>query len=110
MNWAVAAPIIVAIVAGLFALLQARRADKSAQFTTTLTAGVSTLVDQLQEERNELKHDVDACRGQCRELQDQVRDLERKVEELQKTIRDMDTEIDNRDAEIIRLRRETGAL
>lgn len=110
MNWAVAAPIIVALIAGVFALLQARRADRTAQFSTSMATATGTLVDQLQEERAELKHEVDECKGRCRELDAAVRALEEKINELKATVRDLDTEIDNKDAEIIRLKREAGEL
>lgn len=78
-------------------------AAKSANVAKTVELGVTQLIDQLQEERQDLRVEVSECKGRCTDLEQQVVELRREVDDLKAIL-------DDRDAEVIRLKGRLGEL
>lgn len=117
MNWTIAVPLIVAVVAGVFALAQARMADKrakeadsSASTTKTIEIGVTDLVNQYREANEELRDEVHQLSTRCRELSETIRGFEAQIAQFKKELDVRETQLDNAQATIIGLKRRVGDL
>lgn len=113
MNWtavSIVGTLILSALGSMFGLYQARKADRSAQFTRSIEVGVTSLVDQLQEEREELRKELAAARQRSTDLETQLRATEKEIRELRKQIQNLMTALDNQEAEIIGYKRRLGEL
>ena len=105
-NWTaigIVTALIGALAGPIIALYLARRTEKTSSFAVTMQAGVTSLVDQLQEE-------VHDCRGECARLRGECDDLRHQVEQLRRDVEKYLAVIDEREAMIIRLKRQAGSL
>lgn len=114
-------PLIVAAVGlgGLvFTALRFRREDTSSlvQQHSVVLAGMKTLMDEREKEREEDRREVVRLRAEIDDLKHQVarelavrRELEDEVKRHRVVRRELNERIQEQDAEIVRLRRVAGA-
>lgn len=105
---ATVATFVATILTALISAWQARKADKSAKVTHVIETGVATLVDQLQEEREVLKDEVDEFRTKYREIERQFRQAKAELRQAREDLLEAMHVIELREAEIIRLKRISG--
>ena len=121
MNWTVAAPLIIAVLAGVFALAQAKiadrrakAADESATTTKTIELGVTELINQYRSANEELRdevHEVTQMKDVLeRKMKEEIRQLRAEIAALREELQSKITECDNFEAENVRLRIKAGEV
>jgi len=121
MNWTVAGPLIVAILAGVFALAQAKiadrrakEADQSATTTKTIEIGVTELINQYRAANEELRdevHEVTELKNRLeRKMQEELRLLRAELAATRQALEEMTVRADNFEAENVRLRIKAGEV
>lgn len=117
MNWAIGGTLAGAVVAGIFALIQAkiadrraRDADRSATTTKTIELGVTELINQYREANEELRDALHEMRQLRRETDSKLRVATAELAQAHTLIETLRTENDDLQSEIIRLKRLVGEI
>lgn len=114
-NPAVVVPLLAAVVAGAFALWQAKIADRrakdatsSANTTKTIELGVTDLINQYREANEELRDEIHELNNLRTSLESDMRVMRAEVNEVRNALEHCETEKDNLQAEIVRLKIKAG--
>jgi protein subunit release factor A len=117
MDWSTVGALVVAIIAGVFALVQAqiaakgaKNADTSANTTKIIETGVTDLIDQYRSRVEELVDDLHEARGLEEKFQRELRVLKAKIGTLKTDLQTALTTIDNLESENIRLKIKAGEV
>lgn len=128
MNWPIIGALGVAVVTGVFALIQAQiatksardanaarvKADNSANTTKLIETGVTDLINQYRSRVEELMYDVHALEASKatleQKLQAEIRVLRAKVGTLSRDLQEAITARDNLESDNIRLKIKAGEV
>jgi protein subunit release factor A len=128
MNWPIIGALGVAVVTGIFALIQAQiatksardanaariKADNSANTTKLIETGVTDLINQYRSRVEELLDDIHECSTAKDALEQkfrgEIRVLEAKVLTLTRELHEALTTLDNMESENIRLKIKAGEV